>query len=179
LNLRHSTSFQVTNRLTRLGNWAADSVRKPGHLFLYLSWPTESIHPWPVMFQPPGCADIYEGTAKKTSSKCLKYGDENDPSLLSLVVVAAAPSKRVLIVINSPHQQTDLSKSLVSPQLYWVYNYPTSTPLSKRRWEYILHRTWLGKRRLQYFPFADKGESIVRSYPQFQRTRCEQECRRQ
>lgn len=37
--------------------------------------------------------------------------------------VTSDQPKRGLIIINSPHEQTDLPKYLVSPQLQWVYNY--------------------------------------------------------
>jgi hypothetical protein len=49
--------------------------------------------------------------------------------LVSLLGNVVATSKRGLVIVNAPHEQTDLPKYLTSPLLNWVYNYG-ATPSS-------------------------------------------------
>ena len=49
--------------------------------------------------------------------------------LFTLIGNVVATSKRGLVIVNAPHEQTDLPKYLTSPLLNWVYNYG-ATPSS-------------------------------------------------
>jgi hypothetical protein len=57
----------------------------------------------------------------KPSSVCATAG---------LFGVAIAATQRGLIIIDSAHEQTDLSKYFSSPDLKWVYNYSPQPPNS-------------------------------------------------
>src|SRR5271169_1370074 len=50
------------------------------------------------------------------------------PQACTIIIGVAAQSKRGLIIINTAHLQTDLTKYLSSPDLSWVYNYSPEPP---------------------------------------------------